>query len=630
MGKFSELSNRIVEHVGGEKNVTELYHCMTRLRFKLKDFGKADKQQLERLDGVITVVQGNGQLQVVIGNDVNAVYKEIIANHDIKPAGEAKEDAKSEKTGNLVTRFFNTMSGIMTPIVPALAGAGMLKAVLVILSTTLGILAQDSSTYKILAAAGNSVFYFLPLLLAISTARYFGANMFVSLTIMGALLEPNFTGLMENIGDVTRFLNIPVVLMSYTGTLIPAMLTIWVYSHMERYLKKIIPANIQMFAVPLVSLLIMVPLAAAAIGPVGVYLGNGIASGINYLSNSSGLVMGALIGGGWTLLVMFGLHWGIVPAMLNNLSLHGFDTIKPPSAAATFASSGAALGVFLKAKDKKLKAYALSALMPSILAGVTEPIVYGISVKLKRPLIAQIIGGVIGGAIIGAFHTTVLAYVFPAVTTLPAFATDTFVYFLIGITASFVITAVLTYILGFEEQIDEDKSKSAAEAGKNNNNPSPAVPMAASDVSGVSAPVSGQIIPLQEVSDQVFSSGAMGDGVAILPEEGKIYAPVSGTITSIAKSKHAIGITAEDGFELLIHVGLNTVKLKGAPFEVKVAENQQVREGDLLLEFDPEAIREAGLELTTPIIITNMNAFNTVEVTAKRQVLYREPLLELR
>ncbi|GJM74027.1 PTS beta-glucoside transporter subunit EIIBCA [Paenibacillus macerans] len=522
------------------------------------------------------------------------------------------------------------MSGIMTPIVPALAGAGMLKAVLVILSTTLGILAQDSSTYKILAAAGNSVFYFLPLLLAISTARYFGANMFVSLTIMGALLEPNFTGLMENIGDVTRFLNIPVVLMSYTGTLIPAMLTIWVYSHMERYLKKIIPANIQMFAVPLVSLLIMVPLAAAAIGPVGVYLGNGIASGINYLSNSSGLVMGALIGGGWTLLVMFGLHWGIVPAMLNNLSLHGFDTIKPPSAAATFASSGAALGVFLKAKDKKLKAYALSALMPSILAGVTEPIVYGISVKLKRPLIAQIIGGVIGGAIIGAFHTTVLAYVFPAVTTLPAFATDTFVYFLIGITASFVITAVLTYILGFEEQIDEGTSKSPAAAEESKNNPSPAVPAAANDVSGVSAPVSGQIIPLQEVSDQVFSSGAMGDGVAILPEEGKIYAPVSGTITSIAKSKHAVGITAEDGFELLIHVGLNTVKLKGAPFEVKVAENQQVREGDLLLEFDPEAIREAGLELTTPIIITNMNTFNTVEVTAKRQVLYREPLLELR
>lgn len=276
-----------------------------------------------------------------------------------------------------------------------------------------------------------------------------------------------------------------------------------------------------MFAVPLVSLLIMVPLAAAAIGPVGVYLGNGIASGINYLSSSSGLVMGALIGGGWTLLVMFGLHWGIVPAMLNNLSLHGFDTIKPPSAAATFASSGAALGVFLKAKDKKLKAYALSALMPSILAGVTEPIVYGISVKLKRPLIAQIIGGVIGGAIIGAFHTTVLAYVFPAVTTLPAFATDTFVYFLIGITVSFVITAVLTYILGFEEQIDEDKSKSPAAAGESKNSPSPAVQAAAGDVSGVSAPVSGQIIPLQEVSDQVFSSGAMGDGVAILPRKAK-------------------------------------------------------------------------------------------------------------
>lgn len=627
MGKFTELSNRIVEHVGGEENVVELYHCMTRLRFKLKDFAKADKQQLEQLDGVITVVQGNGQYQVVIGNDVNAVYKEIIAQHDIKAAGEAKEEAKGEKSGNLITRFFNTMSGIMTPIVPALAGAGMLKAVLVILSTTLEVLSQDSSTYKILAAAGNSVFYFLPLLLAISTARHFGANMFVSLTIMGALLEPNFTGLMKSIGDVTSFIGIPVVLMSYTGTLIPAMLTIWVFSYLERYLKKVIPANIQMFAVPLLSLMIMVPLAAAAVGPVGVYLGNGIASGINYLSSSNGLIMGALIGGGWTLLVMFGLHWGIVPAMLNNLSLHGFDTIKPPSAAATFASSGAALGVFLKAKDKKLKAYALSALMPSILAGVTEPIVYGISVKLKRPLIAQIIGGVIGGAFIGAFHSTVLAYVFPAVTTLPAFATDTFVYFLIGITAAFIITAVLTYIFGFEEQVEEGPSDSSkAETVQQQASSTSA---ADAQETGVSAPVSGQVIPLQEVSDPVFSSGAMGDGVAIIPEEGKIYAPVAGTVTSIAKSKHAIGITADDGFEILIHVGLNTVKLKGAPFELKVTEKQQVREGELLMEFDLEAIRQAGLELTTPVIVTNLNTFHRVETTAKRQVLYREPLLKL-
>lgn len=627
MSKFTELSNRIVEHVGGEENVVELYHCMTRLRFKLKDFAKADKQQLEQLDGVITVVQGNGQYQVVIGNDVNAVYKEIIAQHDIKAAGEAKEEAKGEKSGNLITRFFNIMSGIMTPIVPALAGAGMLKAVLVILSTTLEVLSQDSSTYKILAAAGNSVFYFLPLLLAISTARHFGANMFVSLTIMGALLEPNFTGLMKSIGDVTSFIGIPVVLMSYTGTLIPAMLTIWVYSYLERYLKKIIPANIQMFAVPLLSLMIMVPLAAAAVGPVGVYLGNGIASGINYLSSSNGLIMGALIGGGWTLLVMFGLHWGIVPAMLNNLSLHGFDTIKPPSAAATFASSGAALGVFLKAKDKKLKAYALSALMPSILAGVTEPIVYGISVKLKRPLIAQIIGGVIGGAFIGAFHSTVLAYVFPAVTTLPAFATDTFVYFLIGITAAFVITAVLTYIFGFEEQAEVAPSdRSKAETLQQQ---ASSIPVADAQETGVAAPVSGQVIPLQEVSDPVFSSGAMGDGVAIIPEEGKIYAPVAGTVTSIAKSKHAIGITADDGFEILIHVGLNTVKLKGAPFVLKVTEQQQVREGELLMEFDLEAIRQAGLELTTPVIVTNLNTFHRVEATAKRQVLYREPLLKL-
>lgn len=620
MGKFTELSNHIVEHVGGAKNVTELYHCMTRLRFKLKDVSKADAKKLENLDGVITVVEGNGQYQVVIGNDVPAVYKEIIANHPIKPAGESGEDTKAEKTGNIVSRFFNTMSGIMTPIVPALAGAGMLKAILVILSTTLGILSVDDSTYKILAAAGNSVFYFLPLLLALSTARMFGANIFVAVTIMGALMEPSFTKLMENVGDITYFLNIPVVLMSYSSTLIPAMLAIWVYSYLERYLKKVIPVNLQLFAVPLISLMIMVPLTAAAIGPVGVYLGNGIAYGINYLSSTNGLLMGAIIGGGWTFLVMFGLHWGLVPAMINNISLYGVDTIKPTAAAATFASSGAALGVFLKAKDKKLKAYALSALLPSLLAGVTEPIVYGISVKLKRPLIAQVIGGVVGGAFIGAMHATVLAYVFPAVTTLPAFATDTFVYFLIGIGLSFVISAVLTYILGFEEQAEEPQSLEQPVA----------VPPAVSEATGhieVKAPVSGQVIPLAEVSDAVFASEAMGGGVAIVPEDNKVHAPVSGVVTSIAKSKHAIGITSDEGFEILIHVGLNTVKLKGAPFEVLVQENQRVSEGELLMQFDRAAIEAAGFELTTPVIITSLNDFTSVTSVAQQHVLIREPLL---
>ncbi|WP_410514065.1 beta-glucoside-specific PTS transporter subunit IIABC [Paenibacillus sp. BR2-3] len=625
MGKFTKLSSEIVENVGGAGNVAELYHCMTRLRFKLKDSAKADKQKLQDLDGVITVVEGNGQYQVVIGNDVNAVYKEIITQFPIKASGESKEGAqKSEKTGNIITRFFNTMSAIMTPIVPALAGAGMLKAILVILTTTLGILSVDSSTYKILAAAGNSVFYFLPLLLAVSTARTFGANMFVSMTIMGALLEPNFTDLMKNIGDITHFAGIPVVLMAYKSTLIPAMLSIWVYSHLEKGLNKVIPKNIQIFAVPLISLIIMVPLTAAAIGPMGVYLGNGIASGVNYLSNTSGLLMGAIIGGGWTFLVMFGLHWGIVPAMINNISLHGFDTIKPSSAAATFASSGAALGVFLKAKDKKLKAYALSAMMPSLLAGVTEPIVYGISVKLKRPLIAQVIGGVIGGAFIGAMHSTVLAYVFPAITTLPAFATDTFVYFIIGITASFVITAILTYILGFEEPSEIlNETMTLAKSAQ-------AVQTDATRVKTfIASPIRGKVVPLAEVSDPVFSTEAMGSGVAIVPAEGKVFSPISGTVTSIAKSKHAIGITSDEGFEILIHVGLNTVKLKGAPFTEKVEENQRVNEGDLLLEFDMKQIQDAGFELTTPVIITNMGEFTGIHATERQQVTNKELLMTI-
>ncbi|MFJ7364143.1 beta-glucoside-specific PTS transporter subunit IIABC [Peribacillus frigoritolerans] len=622
MGKFSKLATEIVENIGGADNVSDLYHCMTRLRFKLKDNSKANKKGVEQLDGVITVVQGNGQFQVVIGNDVNAVFTEIASQYPIRMSS-GEKDHQTEKTGNIITRFFNTMSSIMTPIVPALAGAGMLKALLVIL-TTFELLSAESGTYKILAAASSSVFYFLPLLLAISTARTFEANMFISLVIMGALLEPNFTGLMEKPGDVTSFLGIPVILMSYSATLIPAMLSIWAFSHLERFLRKIIPQNLQIFAVALISLLIMVPITAMVIGPIGVFLANNIASGLGFLIEKNGLLTGALIGGGWTFLVMFGLHWGVVPAMINNISINGYDVIKPPTAAATFAQAGVALGVFLKAKDKKLKAYALSALMPAILAGVTEPIVYGLSVKLRRPLIAAVIGGVIGGAFIGAMHTTVIAYVFPALTTLPAFATSTFIYYIIGISIAFFVTAALTYILGFEEDVQVDE--------ESNEEVTPVVKQAdtlATQASSIMSPIKGKIISLTDVPDEVFSTEAMGRGVAMIPEDGKVFAPVSGTVTAFFKTGHAVGITSDEGAEILIHVGINTVELEGKHFRPAASQGQRVEKGDLLLEFDLDKIKKAGYEIVTPVIITNTTKYADIIATDSHHVTCNDKLLTL-
>lgn len=614
MADYKNLAKAVIDGVGGEGNILSLYHCMTRLRFKLKDGRKFNKKELQNTDGVITVVESNGQYQVVIGNHVADVFDTITKMYKIEAASTEKET--NENKGNPIARMFNIMSSIFTPIVPLLAGSGMLKAVLVILTTYFG-MSEEGSTYLILSAASNAVFYFFPLVLAFSAAKAFGTNPYVSFAIMGALLEPKFTGLMKEVGDIVEFANLPIVLMGYSGTVIPAILTIWAFSYLERFLNRIIPNMIKLFAVPMLSLLIMVPLTAGVIGPIGVYLGNWIGDGIAFLSGTSGMLTGAVIGAGWTFLVMFGVHWGIVPAMLNNLSTTGFDTIRPPVANATFAQAGVAFGVFLKAKDKKLKTTAISVMMPALLAGITEPIVYGLSVKYKRPMIAAVIGGMLGGGFAGAMKTTVMAYVFPALTTLPAFMTGTFVYYIISITIAFTVTAALTYILGFEEE-EGVKDPSPKDEPKN----TPSVKR-----STILSPLTGQIVPLQEVKDPVFSTEAMGKGIAIMPEDGKVYSPVSGKVTTLFHTKHAIGLTSDLNTEILIHIGLDTVKLNGEFFKSHVNQGEDIEQGQLLIEFDVEKIVEAGYDVTTPVIITNSNNYTDVIETEQKSVNKQDVLL---
>ncbi|MDR2869047.1 MAG: PTS transporter subunit EIIC [Deferribacteraceae bacterium] len=459
--KFDDLAKEIVKGVGGADNVNVVYHCITRLRFELKDSGKADRDTIRATPGVLGLVEGNGQFQVVIGNDVPNVFEAVTRLYPVKTRsmdGDGEDEVTEKPQGTLLLRAMNTMSTIFTPIVPALAGAGMLKAVLVLLSRTFGVLDPAGSTYLILNAAGNSVFFFLPILLAFSSARAFKCNQFIAAAIVAALLEPSFTGL-GGVGTTVAFMNIPVVMMGYTGTVIPAIMSIYVYSKFEIIIKKIIPQNIHIFALALVALFIMVPLTVMVIGPIGVAVGNGLAAMVNFLSTKSGLLTGAVLGGGWSLLVMFGVHWGIVPLMINNLSLNGYDTIRPMMSAATFASAGVAIGVYFRSRNKATKALALSAMAPALLGGITEPVIYGLSLRFKRPFIAQIIGGAIGGGFMGMMQTKATVYVFPALTTLPAFFGDTFKYFIIGMLIAITVTAVLTYILGFDEDAKEITKK---------------------------------------------------------------------------------------------------------------------------------------------------------------------------
>lgn len=586
----------IINNIGGLDNISSLTHCVTRLRFQLKDYSIVNRDNIKKLNVVLSIVEGNNQFQIVIGNEVENVYNAIIKTYNINNSNTSSSGGKDNNKKNILMNILNKLTIIFNPIVPALAGAGMLKAILVILQTY-NLLSTSDSTFKILSAAGNSVFYFLPLFLAVSCAKAFNCNIFISLGIMASLMEPNFTSMIKSNGDIVNFFMVPVVLMSYTGTLIPALISIYVYSKFEIILKKIVPKSLEIFLLPMIALMVMVPLTIIVIGPIGVFLGDGIGNIINIMSTKSGLLAGALIGATWTLLVMLGIHWGVVPIMINNISRLGYDVIRPMIAAATFASSGAAFGVFLKSKNKKTKAFALSSLLPSLFGGITEPIIYGISIKYKKPFIAQIIAGAIAGGFMGATQTKAIVYVFPALTTLPAFFGDTFKFYCIGISISFILSALFTYILGFDEDISDNNKEKIINK---------------EEVVKLSPPAEGEIIELKDVKDEAFSSKALGDGYAIIPSSGIITAPADGTITAAPDSKHAIGIELDNGIELLIHVGINTVNLNGKGFNLLVKEGDKIHQGQKLMEVDLKLLKELNYDTSIITIITNMNDFKKV------------------
>lgn len=601
--EWSKIGDQIMAQIGGAENVESVYHCITRLRFHLKDetIARQNKAAIQQIDGVLSVVEANNQFQIVIGNDVEKVFTPLMEKYSLKNTldkGPDDQAATTEKQGNYLIRFFNVLSSIFNPIIMPLAGAGMIKALLVVL-TTYHLMDAKSSTYAILAATGNSVFYFLPLFLAISAARVYKVNPFIALAIVGALLEPNFTSLVTQNGVKVQFLGIPTILMSYSGTVIPAIAAIFLYAYLEKFLKRLVPKSLEIFLLPMLALLIMVPLTVMLIGPLGVILGDGLGNAMNLISERSGILAGLLIGGGWTFLVMIGIHWGIVPIMVNNLATHGYDILRPMIAAATFASAGSALGVFFRTKDQKVKSLALSSLVPALLGGITEPIVYGLSVRFKKPLIAQVIAGGIAGAFMGGFQVKAIVYVFPALTTLPAFFGATFVKYLLGITIAFVLAAVLTYMLGLDDATSKEAIPKEAAALE----PTLTEEMVVDQI--VEVPVTGNMRPIETATDPVFASKTMGDGVVVWPESDTLFAPVSGRVATVFPTKHALGFVSHSGIEVLIHIGIDTVALQGQYFHLKVEPNQWVEKGQKIGEFEREAIEAAGYSLETMVVITN-------------------------
>ncbi|SEL72337.1 PTS system, beta-glucosides-specific IIC component [Kosakonia sacchari] len=616
------LAGNILKLVGGENNVATLVHCATRLRFKIIDNSKVNQPELEALDGVITVVKGSGQLQVVIGNRVPDVFRAIGAISGLLDDNKNKQTVPEQKnSASLLGRLIDLVSGIFTPLLGAMAAAGVLKGALAIVLAA-GWMTSAETTYIILHAASDSLFYFLPMLLAITSARKFETNIFVAVSIAGALIYPSIQQLFTA-GNPVTFFGLPVMMMKYTGTVIPIIFSVWLMSIFERFLNRHIHESVRNILTPFFLLTLMVPLTLMTIGPVGVSVSEAVASLFVTIYSVNPIIASALMAAAWQVLVIFGVHWGFVTVFINDISVMGHSYLKAASSPSVFAQSGALLAVMLRTKDKKLKALAGSSFIASLF-GITEPGVYGVTLKLKKPFICAVIAAGFGGAIVGYAKSSAISMGMPGLLTLPIFYGEGFIGFIIGCIVAFASSLVLTLLVGFD-----DPAPQPTPGEKRSVETTAAANVAPVVDEQIAAPISGQVIPLTAVDDKVFSSGTVGQGFAIVPDEGRVYSPVDGHIASTFDSGHAIGISSTGGAEILIHVGINTVQLEGQYFQMQVKEGDVVQKGQLLLTFDLDEIKKAGYDTVTPVIVTNSEAWRELHISDKPHSRSGEPVMAL-
>ena len=612
---YKKMAAEILKLVGGEKNVSGVTNCMTRLRFSLNDPKKADVEGIKKVKGVQGVVTKNGQFQVVIGTDVGNVCDEIKKLGNFGDNMAPADNDKEEKKG-IVSMFFGTLTAIFQPVIPALAGSGMIKALLALL-VALHLVDSGSQTYQIFNAFGDALFYFLPFILAVSAAKRFKCSPYIAAVLAGVLLHPSFTGL--NTGDpVHLFGFIPVTMVSYSSSVVPILLIVWVQSYIEKFANKYSPKAVKIFLAPMITIIVTGILGITIAGPLGNLVGQVIAIGFNWLNDYAGWVIPFLMGAFCPFFVMTGMHYCFAPIQTIQYATLGYGTILGPGMLASNIAQGtAALVVGLRTKNKELKQVALSAGVTGLM-GITEPALYGVTLRLKRPLYATIIGGGIAGLYAGITGIHTFSSTTAGIFALPVYiGGDGFgnvINAVITILISIVATAIATLILGFDDPKEEMEDTAAELPAAEENAAQKASSPAANIV--IDSPIEGKVIPLSEVKDDVFSNEIVGKGAAVVPAKGEVRAPEDGTIMSVFDTGHALGMQTKDGVELLIHIGLDTVELKGKYFQVHVKQDDEVKKGDLLITFDPEGIKSAGYDITTPVLVSNSADY--LDVVAKK------------
>ena len=592
MADYVRTAAGVIEAVGGADNVRSLVHCATRLRFALKDRDKADAAAVEKVPGVMTTSTNASEFQVVIGSEVSEVFDEV---NKLLPesnaAGGSRGPAEDEtgKKENIFSRLVAMISAIFSPLIWTLAAVGLLKA-LVSSSVTFGWLDNTGTTYAMLNALSDGFIYFLPFALAISAAKYFDAQQFTSLAIAGAALYPALADLIDAPGVV--FFGVPTTIVGYAYTVVPIIVAVWLQSHLERVLYAKLPAMIRRFFTPMIVLSLLVPFVFLAIGPLATFLTGGVADGINWVFQTVPWLGGAIMGGAWQILTIFGLHSGFTPFFVTEYQEYGFGRLLAPLWAAVLGQTAAAAGVWVRSRNTNRKALAGSATVSGLLAGVTEPAIYGVNLPLRRPFIFGVLGGIVGGAVISGADVAInAAIVLPSALSIPALTGNgSFLFAIVGVLLSMAIAFTLTVLFGVKEP--------AEEPGQGDD------PVHASNAE-ILSPLDGVIKPLHETPDAAFAEGKLGAGSAIIPSGNAVFSPFDGEVVVVMPSGHAIGLRHPGGAEVLIHLGLDTVKLKGKHFTVAVEKGQQVTAGQMLVEFDREAIEAAGYDLTTPVVVTN-------------------------
>ena len=624
--KNRKIAEEVLAAVGSSENIVSVTHCMTRLRFVLKDQSIPNKKKLESIKGVMGTNIAGGQYQVIIGNSVGNVYKELIEiSGVIDTTADFKADQVKEKVNPVVTAL-DFIAGCMTPLFTAIIAGGLIKVLLVIFGPTLlGVISSESDTYILMNALGDAPFYFLPILVAFTASKKLNCNSFLAVMVSSILIYPDVITLLGSEQATHLFGVIPVVHGSYASSIIPAMLSTILLKYVEILVDKIVPDWSKNFLKPLLIVLITAPITLCALAPLGLMVGNGLQFVINGIYGFAPWLAMLLFSAFMPFIVMTGMHWAFVPACLLGLANPGYDLLLLPAMlASNTAQAGATFGVAAKTKDKELREMAIPAGISALLAGVTEPAMYGITLRLKKPMIAACIASGIGGLITGIVTLKAYAFATPCLTAIVQFIApdggNNIICAVIVFVVSLVVSFVLSFIITKNDESQEDENVSTESFSESETKTfSDTTETSAKTI--ITSPVKGDIIPLTEVKDPTFAEGILGDGFAVIPTEGKVYAPFTGSCENIFDTLHALGLVSDNGIELLIHVGLETVNLNGAPFTAHVKNGQHFKKGDLLLEFDIDAIKKAGCEIQTPIIVTNTDEYEHLSVEHDRIVI---------